>query len=192
MSSLLRRNDALEIASRRSRSPGYRVQKNSATFLRIFLGQGDFVREPRLQTPDRLVRGATVLGGAFWKGPRIHVPKMRSVFRPPEYSKHPFGIVVDEGWQWMRSLVAKMWQHTLPKIGVASLVKKLTPRQADDLILPLAILIGAVAFGLWRQRFAGALFAGVGLFFLARLMSHNPATLVWDHSAQWPYLLGHS
>jgi hypothetical protein len=82
-----------------------------------------------------------------------------------------------QGWQWRRSLVAKMWQHTLPKIDVASLVKKLTPRQADDLILPLAILIGAVAFGFWRQSFAAALCAGVGLFFLARIYNNTERML---------------
>ena len=70
-------------------------------------------------------------------------------------------------WQWSRSSVAKMWQEAHPKIKVASLLKKVNPQQSDGLIPTLAFLLGAVAFGLWQQSFAAALFAGVALFLLA-------------------------
>lgn len=74
--------------------------------------------------------------------------------------------------QWMRWVVAKIRQQTgifMSKIG--SLLKKAKSRQADDLIPPLAVLIGAAAFGWWRQSFAAALFALAGLSLLAGI--HN-------------------
>lgn len=71
-------------------------------------------------------------------------------------------------WQWMRSLPAKTWQRTRPLVmKLTNLLKQARSRPAYDMIPPLGILIGAVAFGLWSQSFAAALFAGVGLFFLA-------------------------
>jgi hypothetical protein len=61
-----------------------------------------------------------------------------------------------------------MWQQTRPlTIKLANLLRKAKPSAAHDLIPPLGILMGAVAFGLWRQSFAAAVFAGIGLFFLA-------------------------
>ncbi len=77
-----------------------------------------------------------------------------------------------QAWQWLRLSASKMWQQTRPKTEIASLLKKAKPRQAD-LIPPLAILIGAMAFGLWRQSFAAALFAGVGLFLLAGIYNNT-------------------
>jgi len=35
------------------------------------------------------------------------------------------------------------------------------------MIPPAGVLMGAVAFGVWWQNLAAALFAGIGLFFLA-------------------------
>jgi len=70
--------------------------------------------------------------------------------------------------QWMRSLAAKMGQQTRPfMIETASLMKRAKSQQAHDLISFLGIPMGAVAFGLWWQSFTAALFAGIGLFFLA-------------------------
>lgn len=82
-----------------------------------------------------------------------------------------------QGWQWVSSLVAKVWQPTRPRIEVASLLKKAKPQQLEDVFLPLAILIGAVAFGLWRQSFAAVLFAGVGLLLLAGIYNNTERTL---------------
>jgi len=50
---------------------------------------------------------------------------------------------------------------------VAKLLKQAGYPQAHNMIPPLGILIGAAAFGFWWQSFAAALFAGIGLFFLA-------------------------
>jgi hypothetical protein len=72
-----------------------------------------------------------------------------------------------QAWQWLRSSMEKMWQEAHPTIKVASLLKKVNPQQSDGLIPTLAFLPGAVAFGLWQQSFAAALFAGVALFLLA-------------------------
>jgi hypothetical protein len=74
---------------------------------------------------------------------------------------------VKQAWQWLRSSAVKMWQQAHPKIKVASLLKEAKPQQSDSLIPTLAFLMGAVAFGLWQQSFAAALFAGVGLSLLA-------------------------
>jgi hypothetical protein len=70
--------------------------------------------------------------------------------------------------QEVRSVAAKIWRQTRPlTINLASLLKQAKPGQGHDLIPPLGTAMGAVAFGLWRQSFAAALFAGIGLFFLA-------------------------
>jgi len=69
--------------------------------------------------------------------------------------------------QWLRSSVAQMWQQAHPKIKVASLLKNVNPQKSNGMISTLAFLLGAVAFGLWQQSFAAALFAGVALFLLA-------------------------
>jgi hypothetical protein len=81
--------------------------------------------------------------------------------------------LVKQGWQRVRSAAAKMWQPACSKIEVASLLKKAKPQQPEDLILPLAVLIGAVAFGLWRQSLAAALFASVALFLLASIYNNT-------------------
>ena len=75
-------------------------------------------------------------------------------------------------WQWIRASAVKMWQHSYPlmtKVAckVTQLPKKTTSQQALDLVTPLGILIGSVAFGLWWQKFTAALFAAIALFFLA-------------------------
>jgi len=53
-----------------------------------------------------------------------------------------------------------MWQQAHPKIKVASLLKNVNPQKSNGMISTLAFLLGAVAFGLWQQSFAAALFAG--------------------------------
>jgi hypothetical protein len=73
-----------------------------------------------------------------------------------------------QGWQLTRSLAAKTWQRSRPLvIKFASLPKKAKVRQSHGMIPPAGVLMGAVAFGVWWQNFAAALFAGIGLFFLA-------------------------
>jgi hypothetical protein len=71
-------------------------------------------------------------------------------------------------WQWMRSLATRTWRR-IPLLASkpASLLKKAKSRQAHSLIPPVGVLLGAVAFGLWWQNFAAALFGGIALFFLA-------------------------
>lgn len=71
-----------------------------------------------------------------------------------------------QAWQWLRSSVVQMWQQAHPKIKVASLLKNVNPQQSNSLIPTLAFLLGTVAFALWQQSFAAALFAGVALFLL--------------------------
>src|SRR5262249_52675659 len=65
-----------------------------------------------------------------------------------------------------------MSQQTRPKIEVANLL----PREADGLIAPLAALRGRWHSG-WRQSFAAALFAGVGLFLLAGIYNNTARML---------------
>ena len=63
-------------------------------------------------------------------------------------------------WQWLRSTAAKLWQHTIHLTSkFASWLKKAKSQQAHDLIMPLGVLIGTVAFGLWSQSFTASLFA---------------------------------
>jgi hypothetical protein len=63
--------------------------------------------------------------------------------------------------QWISSLEEK----------AASLSRKidahLSSRQVHDVIPAVCIIMGAAAFGLWRNSFGAALFAGIALFFLA-------------------------
>ncbi|HYL16560.1 MAG TPA: hypothetical protein VEV41_26230 [Terriglobales bacterium] len=81
-------------------------------------------------------------------------------------------------WQWMRSSAAKMGQQTGSLMTkVASLPKKAKSRQADDLIPPLAVLMGAAAFGLWRQSITAAIFALVGLSLLAGIYNNTERML---------------
>jgi hypothetical protein len=74
---------------------------------------------------------------------------------------------IKQVWQWMRSLPAKTWRPRPLFMKLANLLKQARSEQAHSMIPPLGILAGTVAFGLWWQNFAAALFAGVGLFFLA-------------------------
>jgi hypothetical protein len=75
-------------------------------------------------------------------------------------------------WRWMRSLAAKIRAQTSSLMAkVASLPRKARSRQSDDLIPPLAVLMGAAAFGLWRQSITAAIFAVVALSLLAGI--HN-------------------
>jgi hypothetical protein len=77
-------------------------------------------------------------------------------------------------WQWMRSLLAKMWQQTGRLMSkIASLLKKAKSRQGLELIMLLGIVIGAVTFGLWWQSFTASLFAGIVLSFLAGIYKTN-------------------
>ena len=65
--------------------------------------------------------------------------------------------------QWMSSLEDK----------VVSLSREidahLSSRQVRDAIPAVSIILGAAAFGFWRNSFGAALFAGIALFFLARI-----------------------
>jgi len=71
-------------------------------------------------------------------------------------------------WQLTRSLAAKAWQQSRSLvIKLASLLKEAGSRQSRGMIPPVGVLMGAIAFGVWWQSFAAALFAGIGLFFLA-------------------------
>jgi len=73
-----------------------------------------------------------------------------------------------QAWQLTRSLAVKTWQHSRPLvIKLASLLKRARFRQSRGMIPPAGVLMGAVAFGVWWQNLAAALFAGIGLFFLA-------------------------
>jgi len=73
----------------------------------------------------------------------------------------------------MRALAVKMSQQIrFLMIKVASLWKKTQSWQPHNLIPTLGTLMGTVAFGLWQQSFAAALFAGIGLFFLAGIYNN--------------------
>jgi len=88
-------------------------------------------------------------------------------------------------WQLTRSLPAKTWQQIRPLvIKLASLLKKAKSRQARGLIPPAGVLIGAVAFGLWWQNFAAALFAGIGLFFLAGIYNATERMLATSRRSE--------
>jgi len=79
---------------------------------------------------------------------------------------------------WMERAAAKLWRQSHPAmITIASLVKEVGSRHTNELILALGILIGAAAFGLWRQSFAASLFAGIPLFFLAAIYRTTEQTL---------------
>jgi hypothetical protein len=95
--------------------------------------------------------------------------------------------LVNQRWQRVRSAVVNMWQSNRPKMEDAGLLKKAKPRQPANVTVPLAVLIGAVAFGLWRQSFAAALFAGFGLFLLAGIYNNTKrmlAALRWSEDDQ--------
>jgi len=81
-------------------------------------------------------------------------------------------------WQWLRSLPGKTWLRARPLfVRLTNLLKQATSQQARNMIPPLGIMIGVVAFGLWWQSFAAALFAGVGLFFLAGIYKSSERML---------------
>jgi len=88
-----------------------------------------------------------------------------------------------QAWQWLRSSVAQMWQQVHPKIKVASLLKNVNPQKSNGMISTLAFLLGAVAFGLWQQSFAAALFAAVALFLLAGIYPRQNGCL--PHCEGW-------
>jgi hypothetical protein len=65
--------------------------------------------------------------------------------------------------QWMSSLEDKV-------VGMSREIDAhLSSRQVRDAIPAVSIILGAAAFGLWRNSFGAALFAGIALFFLARI-----------------------
>ncbi len=81
-------------------------------------------------------------------------------------------------WEWLRSLPAKPWRRSRPWLmKLASLLKQARPQKVRRIIPPLGVVIGALAFGLWSQSSAAALFAGVGLFFLAGIYKASERTL---------------
>ncbi len=90
-------------------------------------------------------------------------------------------------WQWLTSLPAKTWRRFRPLLmKLADLLKQARPQQVRQIIPPLGIVIGALAFGLWSQSIAAALFAGIGLFFLAGIYKTSERTLaaVWPSDSQ--------
>jgi len=88
-------------------------------------------------------------------------------------------------WQLTSSLAAKAWQQIrLLVIKPASLLKKAKFRQAHAMIPPAGVLMGAVAFGWWWQNFAAALFAGIGLFFLAGIYTTTERMLAASRRSQ--------
>lgn len=88
-------------------------------------------------------------------------------------------------WQLMRSLAAKTWQQIRPfGIKLASLLKRAKSRQAHRMIPPAGVVMGAAAFGLWWQNLAAALFAGIGLFFLAGIYKTTERMLVTSRRSE--------
>lgn len=81
-------------------------------------------------------------------------------------------------WQWLISLPSKTWRRSRPlQMKLVDLLKQARSQQARKMITPLGLAIGAGAFGLWTQSFAAALFAGVGLFFLAEIYKSSERVL---------------
>jgi hypothetical protein len=81
-------------------------------------------------------------------------------------------------WQWMRSMSAGVWQHAIRLMSkLSSLLAKAKSREPDKLIMPLGVLIGTVAFGLWSQSFATSLLALIVLCFLAGIYKTNQQLL---------------
>jgi len=82
-------------------------------------------------------------------------------------------------WQWMKSLPAKTWMALRPlQVKFAGFLKQAGSQQASLVVPVLAILTGAVTFGLWWQSFSAALFAGISLSFLAGIYRNSQRTLV--------------
>ena len=81
-------------------------------------------------------------------------------------------------WQWMKSLPAKTWMALRPlQVKFAGFLKQAGSQQASLVVPVLAILTGAVTFGLWWQSFSAALFAGISLSFLAGIYRNSQRTL---------------
>src|SRR5215813_2374578 len=81
-------------------------------------------------------------------------------------------------WQSMRLTAARLWQQIIRlRSKFASLMKRAKSRQARELMMPLGVLIGTVAFGLWSQSFTASLFAGIVLFFAAGIYKRNEQML---------------
>jgi len=77
---------------------------------------------------------------------------------------------------YVRSFASRSWERFSSLMSKFTWVlKKAMSWPAQELIVPLGTLIGAAACGWWSQSLAAALFAGIGLFFLAGL---------WKTSAQ--------
>jgi len=74
----------------------------------------------------------------------------------------------------MKSLPAKMWQHARPlNTALSKLVKQAGSRHSREMIPTVGVLLGALAFGLWWQSFAAAVFATIVLLFLAGIYRSN-------------------
>jgi len=90
----------------------------------------------------------------------------------------------------IRSLVDKMQRQIASLVnrvvGLSNKVKISTfvGRRANDLITAVAVIMGAVAFGLWWSSFSAGLFACFGLFFLAGIYKATgqivAAVLRWE------------
>jgi len=78
-------------------------------------------------------------------------------------------------------MAAGVWQHAIRLMSkLSSLLTKAKSRQPDELIVPLGVLIGTVAFELWWQSFAASLLALIVLCFLAGIYKTNQSC--WLHS----------
>jgi len=105
----------------------------------------------------------------------------------------------------IRSLVAKVRQRILPLANRAARwygnikISRPSAGLASDLIPPVGIIVGAVAFGFWWSSLAAGLFACFGLFFLAGIYKATgrivAAVLRWEGdrvagTADWDAALG--
>lgn len=83
----------------------------------------------------------------------------------------------------IRSLASKMRQPAVSLVNrVVSLSTKTkifqpSARRTRDIVPPLGITIGAIAFGFWWSSFAAGLFAGIALFFLAGIYAATRQTV---------------
>jgi hypothetical protein len=80
--------------------------------------------------------------------------------------------------QLMLRAAVWLWEQSRPVlISITNWAKEAGSRHANDLILSLGVVIGAAAFGVWRQSFAAALFSAIPLFLLAGIYKKTDQTL---------------
>jgi hypothetical protein len=85
---------------------------------------------------------------------------------------------VEQLKQWMLRAAVWLWERSRPVlISITSWAKETGTRHANDLTLSLGVVIGAAAFGVWRQSFSAALFSAIPLFLLAAIYKKTEQTL---------------